>query len=247
MKNADEKRVAVITGASRGFGRELALAFAGAGYDIAAVCKERTDLLAGVAGEVGALGVCCRTFRADQSLRDNADALAGWVGSEMGRADVLVCNAGIVRDKLILRLSEEDWDAVIDVNLTGTANIIRAFYRLLKESVGQVLIIGSYIGLVGRAGQASYSASKAGLIGLGKTLAREFGPKGIRVNTVLPGYLPTGMGLAAGDNVMKVAKGENLLDDLSYPEEVAAAVVKISEIGGVSGQVFNLDSRIIPS
>ena len=169
------------------------------------------------------------------------DAVKRW-----GTVDVLINNAGITRDGLVLRMPEEDWDDVINTNLSGPFHCIRAASGIMtKQRRGHIISIASVVGVQGREGQANYSASKAGLIGLTKACAKEFGPWNINVNAVLPGYIPTDMGDTISDTVLERILKENALNRISDPKEVAEFIYHLSLMKNVSGQVFNLDSRIL--
>ena len=160
--------------------------------------------------------------------------------------DVLINNAGLTKDGLLVRMSEQDWDDVLDTNLTGPFHCMRsAGEAMMKQGAGHIINIGSIVGVQGREGQANYSASKSGLIGLTKAAAREWGPYNIKVNAVLPGYLPTDMGAAASDAVRERVVKENALGRVSAPTEVAEFIYRLSLMNNVSGQMFNLDSRVL--
>jgi 3-oxoacyl-[acyl-carrier protein] reductase len=160
-----------------------------------------------------------------------------------GRIDIVVNNAGIIRDSLLVKQSEEDWDGVMAVNVKGAFNVMKACVPLMKNG-GHVVNISSYSGLKGKKGQAAYSASKAALLGLTKTAACEFAADTIRVNAVLPGYMPTGMGTVASD-ALEQAKAESLLHCLSDPREVAQFIAYLVTTKTITGQTFVFDSRIV--
>lgn len=169
--------------------------------------------------------------------------MAGAVRRQWGGVDVLVNNAGITRDALLIKQKETDWDDIMKTNLGGAFHMIRAFVPLMHRG-GHVVNISSYSGLKGKEGQGAYSASKAALLGLTKAAAHELAALDIRVNAVLPGYLPTSMGEKAAA-AMERAKEASLLNTLSNPEEVARFIVYLSGTTHITGQVFSLDSRII--
>src|SRR5712691_8279096 len=188
-----DNQIAVVTGAGRGIGRAIALKFAGAGADVA--CVSRTaENAEKVAVEVRALGRRAWAHALDVADSQAVAAVAGKILSEAGRVDILVNNAGVARDALLLRMSEADWDTVLNTNLKGAFNCTKAVSRaLLKQRAGRIINIASVIGLIGNAGQCNYAASKAALIGFTKSVARELASRGITVNAVAPGFIETDM------------------------------------------------------
>ncbi|MCI0469943.1 MAG: SDR family oxidoreductase, partial [Nitrospirae bacterium] len=174
-----------------------------------------------------------------EEMRRMADA----VKENWGKVDVLVNNAGLIKDSILMRTSEEDWDRVIDVNLKGVFNAISVFAPLMNDG-GHIINISSYSGLKGREGQSAYSASKAALLGLTKSAAIELAGYKIRVNAVLPGYMPTRMGMSS-DEAMQKARTESLLKTISDPMEAAGFIVWLSKTDNITGQIFCLDSRIV--
>src|SRR5512139_1940722 len=186
-------RVAVITGAARGIGREIAERLAAAGASLA-VLDVSDDAVAGAAQELSRQGITVRGYRCDVSSFDEAAAVGEKVAGDFGRVDILVNNAGITRDRLFIRMTADDWTTVLNVNLTGAFNVTKALAPvMLKQRSGSVVNIASVVGQMGNAGQANYAASKAGMIGLTKSLAREFAARGVRVNAVAPGFIRTAM------------------------------------------------------
>ena len=246
MKAAQGKRVVVVTGASRGLGRQIAIRFGRAGERVVvnylrneAGALETVDEIAHAGGE--ALSV-----RADVRVSMEVEAMVAGTVRRWGSVDVLVNNAGSTKDSLLLRMADESWNEVIAANLTGPFHCIRAAAgAMMNQRRGQIVSIGSIVGIQGREGQANYAASKAGLMGLTRACAREFGPYNIKVNTILPGYLLTDMGRKASNAVLERVRRENALGGPSDPEEVAEFVYRLSLMENVSGQTFNLDSRII--
>src|SRR5580765_711518 len=185
-------QIAVVTGAGRGIGRAIALKFAGAGADVA--CVSRTaENSEKVAGEIRALGRKAWAHAVDVANAAAVNAAAEKILADCGRVDILVNNAGVTRDGLLMRMSDEDWDTVLNTNLKGAFNITRAFSRtILKQRAGRINNT-SVIGLMGNAGQCNYGASKAGLIGFTKSAAREFAGRGVTVNAIAPGFTETDM------------------------------------------------------
>ncbi|MDP2156928.1 MAG: SDR family oxidoreductase, partial [Nitrospirota bacterium] len=185
------------------------------------------------------------SFKADVGDSSQVNNMIERIEQRFGRLDVLVNNAGITKDSLLIRQSETEWDAVIRTNLTGCFNLIRAATPLMINSGnGHIINISSYSGVKGKAGQAAYSASKAGLVGLTISAAHELGPHNIRVNAVIPGYMLTGMG-AAAIAAIKEAEEQSVLKALSAPADVARCIVYIARTSYITGQVLSLDSRIL--
>src|SRR5512140_1891985 len=186
-------QIAVITGAGRGIGRAIALKFAAAGADVA--CVSRTaENAEKVAAEIRALGRKAWACAVDVADAAAVAAAADKILAEAGKVDILVNNAGITKDGLLMRMSESDWDAVLDTNLKGTYLFTKAFTRsFLKQKSGRIVNIASVIGLIGNAGQCNYAASKAGVIGFTKSVARELASRGITANAIAPGFIETAM------------------------------------------------------
>jgi 3-oxoacyl-[acyl-carrier protein] reductase len=246
MMPARAKRVVLVTGASRGLGREIALRFGRAGDRVVVNYLRNEERAIEATEEIAHAGGEAFSYRADVRVSPEVEAMVAGTIRRWGAVDVLVNNAGLTKDGLLLRMAEESWDDVIASNLTGPFYCIRAAAgTMMKQRSGQILSIGSIVGLKGREGQANYSASKAGLIGLTRACAKELGPYNIKVNAVLPGYLPTDMGRMASDAVLERVRCENALGRPSGPTEVAEFVYRLSLMENVSGQMFNLDSRIL--
>lgn len=236
-------QVVVVTGASRGIGKSIAEAFGGVGAHVA--CVATTE--AGAAATAKALGESSKGYACDVSDAQSVDALFERILSEIGTPSVLVNNAGIARDALILRMKDEDWDQVLDVNLKGAFLCIRAASRsMMKARYGRIINVSSIVGLGGAAGQANYAASKAGLIGLTKSVAKEYGSRGITCNAVAPGFIETDMteNLAQDlrDHVLKVAPAGRL----GTPGDVAAAVQFLAskEAAYITGQTLVVDGGL---
>jgi len=240
------KRVIIVTGASRGLGREIALRFAMAGERIVVNFLSNEHAARAVVDEIYKNSVESIFYKADVNNSVEVDAMTRHAIERWGAVDVLINNAALTKDGIMLRMTEEDWDDVVDTNLSGPFQCIRAAaHHMIKQRSGHIINISSIVGLHGREGQANYSSAKAGLIGLTKASAKELGSFNIKVNAVLPGYLATDMGSnisgAVHDRILK----ENALGRASDPNEVADFIYHLSLMNNVSGQVFNLDSRIV--
>ena len=187
-------KVALITGAARGIGKAIALRFASEGADIAFTDLEINDLALGTIAELEALGVRVKGYASDASSFDATQEVVALVMADFGRIDILVNNAGITRDGLVMRMSEAQWDAVIDVNMKSAFNFLHAVVPIMaRQKSGSIINMASIAGQTGNPGQVNYSASKAGLIAMAKSVAKEMGPRGIRANAIAPGYVITEM------------------------------------------------------
>lgn len=234
--------VCLVTGSSRGLGRSIALAFGKRGHRVVIHYKDKSNEANEVASQIResmSLRADVRDFREVKSLVDNI--VKNW-----GRIDVLVNNAGITKEMLMLRTSERDFDELIKVNLTGPFNFIRAAAPFMaKHSITHIINISSIAGVNGKAGLSAYSASKAGLIGLTKNAALELSEYNIMVNAILPGYMLTDMGTASGHKAREKALNDSLVKEFSNPDNVADFACYLAGTKGITGQVFNLDSRIL--
>ena len=240
-------QVAVITGAGRGIGRGIALKFASAGADV--VCVSRTvENSEKTAAEVRALGRKAWALAVDVADAKAVAAAGEKILAEAGRVDLLVNNAGITRDGLLMRMSEEDWDAVLNTNLKGAFSFTKAFTRaLLKQRAGRIINVASIIGLIGNAGQCNYAASKAALFGFTKSVARELGSRGITCNSIAPGFIETDM-TAVLDDKTKAALLEKIpLNALGKAEDIAEAALFLAGPGGryITGQVLVVDGGMV--
>lgn len=245
-----EGKVAIVTGAGRdgkGIGRFIALALAGQGADIV-IADFVPEAAEAVAQDVRSLGRRAVAVKADVSKPADADAIVQKALDEFGKVDILVNNAGITRDALIPRMSEEDWDAVIGTNLKGTFNCTKAVTRpMLKQRSGKIVNIASVMGIIGNVGQANYSASKAGIIALTKTTAKELGARGINVNAVAPGFIQTAMTDDLPDSVRESIAGRIPLNRLGTSEDVAKLVLFLctDDSDYITGQVVNVDGGMV--
>ena len=240
------KRVVLVTGASRGLGREIAFRFGSAGERVVVNYLASEEAATRVADEIIHAGGEAIIQRADVRSSSEVDAMLHDTVTRWGGVDVLVNNAGITNDGLILRMKEQSWEDVMDTNLTGAFHATRAASKIMsKQAEGHIINISSLVGAQGREGQANYSASKAGLIGLTKSCAVELGRYNIKVNAVLPGYIPTEMSGDISSDVRERILRENALQRVSDPREAAEFIYRLSLMNNVSGQVFNLDSRIV--
>jgi len=239
-------KVALVTGAAQGIGKAIALLLAKNGADVV-VSDINLEKAQETANEIQGMGR--RSFAGKVNVVDLKDVerMVEAIVEQFGRIDILVNNAGITRDRLILRMTEEDWDAVLDVNLKGTFNCTKAAIRYMsKQKSGKIVSIASVSGEMGNPGQANYSASKAGVIGFTKTIAREFAGRGINVNAIAPGYIQTPMTDAVPEKAKEELRRMIPMERLGQPEDVAQAVLfLVSESSSyITGQVLNVNGGI---
>ncbi|HWR81818.1 MAG TPA: 3-oxoacyl-[acyl-carrier-protein] reductase [Candidatus Deferrimicrobium sp.] len=236
-------KTAVITGSARGIGREIAQQFAASHANVV-ICDLSEDAVMQTAGEIGANAV---GIRADVINADEVERLFDQTVARFGRVDIVVNNAGITRDALMVRMEERDWDMVLDINLKGAFLVTKAAARvMMKQRYGRIVNVSSVVGLTGNAGQANYAASKAGLIGFTKSAAKELAARGITVNAVAPGYIATEM-----TNALPEAAKQQFLERIclkrpGLPQDVAAAVLFLAsdEASYITGQVVAVDGGL---
>ena len=236
-------QVAVVTGSARGIGKAIALKLAAAGADIV-VSDVLADEAEQTAGEIRELEVRAVSCTADVSRAEEAERLMKTAVDELGRLDILVNNAGITRDGLFIRMKDDDWDAVLSVNLRGTALCSRAAAKIMfKSRSGRIINVSSVIGLIGNAGQANYAASKAGVIGLTRSLSKELGPRGITVNAVAPGFIETAMTDKLADETKQAYVKNIPLGRFGTPDDVADTILYLATPAAayVTGQVIAID------
>ena len=239
-------KVALVTGAAQGIGKAVALLLARNGADIV-VSDVNLEKAEETAREIEGLGQRALATKTNVADANDVERMVQAALERFGRIDILVNNAGITRDKLLLRMSDEDWDAVLGVNLKGTFLCTRAVIRpMAKQKSGKIVNIASVVGAMGNAGQANYGASKAGVIGFTKTVAREYAPRGINVNAIAPGYIETPMTEALPDKAKEELKRLIPMDRLGKPEDVAEAVLfLVSEASNyITGQVLHVNGGI---
>ena len=239
-----EGKVAIVTGASRGIGRAIAVELAGRGADITVNYCGSREKAEETAELIRAKGRRALLVRADVSDSSQVEEMFRQTAEEFGRIDILVNNAGITRDNLLLRMSEEDFDAVINTNLKGAFLCMKqAAKRMLKQKSGRIINISSISGVAGNAGQANYCAAKAGIIGLTKSAAKELGSKGITVNAIAPGYICTDMTDVLNDTVKDAILTKIPLKRFGSPEDIAytAAFLASDEAAYITGQVLGTD------
>ncbi|MDQ3049660.1 MAG: 3-oxoacyl-[acyl-carrier-protein] reductase [Bacteroidota bacterium] len=243
-----DKKTTLITGASRGIGRGIALALAQHGSDVAFTFLSSPDKAAELEQELAGFGIKAKGYRSDAADFKAAEDLIAQVLTDFGRIDVVVNNAGITRDNLLMRMSEEHFDEVIRTNLKSVFNITKAVQKtMLKERKGSIINISSVVGVKGNAGQANYAASKAGIIGFTKSIALELGSRNIRCNAIAPGFIETEMTGVLNPDVVKQWRESIPLKRGGTPEDVANLVVFLaSDMSGyITGQVVNVDGGML--
>lgn len=243
-----EGKVALVTGASRGIGRAIALALAAEGADVAVNYAGSEAAAKEVAAEIEAMGRKAFVIQADIASTEASTAMVDTVVKEFGRVDVLVNNAGITRDGLLMRMKEEDWDAVITTNLKGVFNCTKAAIKyMMKQKSGNIVNISSIVGVMGNAGQANYCAAKAGVIGFTKATAKEVAARGIRVNAIAPGFIKTDMTSVLSEKVVEAMLAGIPLNRLGETEDIAKAVLFLasSDANYITGQTLHVDGGMV--
>jgi 3-oxoacyl-[acyl-carrier protein] reductase len=243
-----EGKTAIITGASRGIGRGIAKVFAGQGANVAFTYSASKEAAQKLEKELNALGANAKGYQSNAANFDQAQELAAEVLKEFGSIDILINNAGITRDNLLMRISEEDFDKVIEVNLKSVFNLTKAVIRpMMKQRQGSIIHMSSIVGIKGNAGQTNYAASKAGIIGFSKSVALELGSRNIRSNVIAPGFIETEMTAKLNEKVVDEWRSSIPLKRGGSPEDVANACVFLaSDMSAyVTGQTLNVDGGML--
>lgn len=243
-----ENQVAVVTGAGRGIGHAIAVRLASEGARVASVSRTEANAQKTAEEINGVRADAAKAYAVDVADHAAVQKIGAQILEEFGRVDILVNNAGVTRDGLSMRMSVEDWDAVLNTNLKGAFNFVQALMRpMIKQRSGRIINISSVSGLIGNAGQANYSASKAGLIGLTKSLARELASRGITVNAVAPGLIETDMTGVLSDEIRQSILQKIPLGKLGQPDDIAAAVAYLAsaEAKYITGQVLAVDGGMV--
>jgi len=244
----NEKRVAFITGGTTGIGREIGLTLAKEGFDLAINCLKISDKLDELKKEVESFNVKCFFVEGDVSKFEDSEKMANEIMAEYGRIDVLVNNAGITRDTLLMRMKKEDFEAVINVNLVGTFNVTKCVIPcMMKQRYGRIISMASVVGISGNAGQANYSASKAGIIGFTKSIAKELGSRNILANAIAPGFIRTAMTDVLSDKVKDEIKSQIPLGKMGETKDVANVVKFLAseDSSYITGQVIHVDGGML--
>lgn len=244
----EENRVAFITGGTAGIGRECALTLAKEGFDIAINCRKEPEEYEEQRKEIEENNVKCFFTKGDVSKYEDAERMVKEVIEEFGKIDVLLNNAGITKDNLLMRMKKEDFEDVINVNLVGTFNITKNVVPyMMKKRYGRIINMASVVGISGNAGQANYAASKAGVIGFTKSLAKELGSRNILVNAIAPGYIKTAMTDVLSDKIKEQIKEQIPLGTLGETKDVANLVKFLSsnDSSYITGQVIHVDGGML--
>ncbi len=243
-----EGKVALVTGASRGIGKAVALMLAENGADIAVNFAGSTAAAEAVAAEIEKMGRKAILVQGDVSKTDVCAEIVDKVVKELGHIDILVNNAGITRDTLLMRMKEEDWDAVLNTNLKGVFNCTKAAVKYMaKQRSGSLVNISSVVALMGNAGQANYAAAKAGILGFTRSVAKEMAARGIRVNAVTPGFIKTDMTSVLSEKVVAAMEASIPLARLGEPEDIAKAVLFLvsDNAAYITGQTLHVDGGMV--
>jgi 3-oxoacyl-[acyl-carrier protein] reductase len=237
----------LVTGGSRGIGRAIAESFAGAGARVAFTYRSSTQKADTLVAELEKSGTEVLSFSGDAAEASAAEEAVQGVLTAWGSIDVLVNNAGVTRDGLMLRMREDDWDAVIGTNLKSVFNFCKAVYRpMMKQRAGKIVNLSSVVGVIGNAGQTNYAASKAGIIGFSKSLAKELGSRNVNVNVVAPGYVETEMTAALPDAARDAMLNSVVLGRAASPRDIADAVLFLSSPASdyITGHVLHVDGGL---
>lgn len=243
-----EGKVALVTGASRGIGKAIALLLAENGADVAVNFAGSTAAAEAVAAEIEKMGRKAILVQGDVSQTEVCAEMVEKVVKELGHIDILVNNAGITRDTLLLRMKEEDWDAVLNTNLKGVFNCTKAGVKYMaKQRSGAIVNISSVVALMGNAGQANYAAAKAGILGFTRSVAKEMAARGIRVNAVTPGFIKTDMTSVLSEKVVAAMEASIPLARLGEPEDIAKAVLFLvsDNAAYITGQTLHVDGGMV--
>lgn len=242
-----EGKTAIVTGASRGIGRAIAECFAREGAALV-ICSRRLEAVEAVAQPLREAGHIVHPFQADVAVKEQVESLIAFAQEQFSRIDVLVNNAGITRDTLLVRMKDEDWEQVLQTNLTGAWYAMRAVARIMmRQRCGSIINISSVVGLTGNAGQTNYAAAKAGLIGLTKAAAKELAGRGVRVNAIAPGFIQTDMTARLPAQARESLLAQIPLGELGEPVDVAhgALFLASDESRYITGQVLSIDGGMV--
>ena len=243
-----ESKVAIVTGGSRGIGKAICQSFAENGCDVAFTYNNSKESAENLATELNKLGVKAKAYKSDASSFDDSSKLVDDVTSDFGKIDILVNNAGIKKDNLLMRMDKEDFDSVVNTNLSSVFNLTKSSIRtFLKQRSGSIINISSVVGVKGNAGQSNYSASKAGIIGFSKSIALELGSRNIRSNVIAPGFIETDMTDSLSEDVINSWKESIPLKRVGNPSDVGNACVFLaSDLSSyITGQVLHVDGGML--
>lgn len=243
-----DNKIALVTGASRGIGKAIAIALAKSGATVVINYAGNINAAKEVESEINAINGKAIIFQADVSNVDAVENMIKAVVEQFGRIDILINNAGITRDNLLMRMKESDWDEVMNTNLKGVYNCTKSISRIMmKQRYGKIVNMTSVVGLTGNAGQANYAAAKAGVIGFTKSVAKEFASRGINVNAIAPGYISTDMTAVLSDEVKKDFEAKIPFGRIGQAEDVAEAVLFLvsDKSSYITGQTINVDGGMV--